>query len=194
MERRRRRIETVLVGNARVKIYRRTRTVAGHKYLTYEVCDYTSGHRQLRGFADHQAARKEARRIAGWLAKGDAVAAAVSGREAASFARCLELLRRVGDPPELACARYAGRGCRRYPCSSVSSLRASAQETGPSGEGCIMARASSGATPAFAPAHSSGPPHGLSGTRGAASCAGIGVSVPRSSCMRRTRSVPECCR
>jgi hypothetical protein len=34
MRRRRRRIEIVLVGNARVKIYRRTRTVAGHKYLT----------------------------------------------------------------------------------------------------------------------------------------------------------------
>ena len=41
------------------------------------------------------------------LAKGDAVAAALSGQEAASFARCLELLRAVGDPPELACARYA---------------------------------------------------------------------------------------
>ncbi len=41
------------------------------------------------------------------LAKGYAVAAALSGREAASFARCLELLRAVGDPPELACARYA---------------------------------------------------------------------------------------
>jgi len=107
MKRRRRRIETVLVGNARVKIYRRTRTVAGHKYLTYEVCDYTSGRRQLRGFADHQAARKEAWRIAGLLAKGDAVAAAVSGREAASLGRCLELLRPVGEPPELACARYA---------------------------------------------------------------------------------------
>lgn len=37
----------------------------------------------------------------------DAVAAALSGQEAASFARCLELLRAVGDPPELACARYA---------------------------------------------------------------------------------------
>lgn len=104
---RRRRIENVLADNARVRIYRRTRTVAGHKYLAYEVCDYTSGHRQLRGFADHQAARKEARRLAGWLAKGDAVAAAVSGREAAGFACCLELPRSVGDPPELACARYA---------------------------------------------------------------------------------------
>jgi integrase len=107
MKRRHRRIETVVVGNARVKIYRRTRTVAGHKYITYEVCDYTSGSRQLRGFADHQAARKEARRIAALLAKGDAVAAAVSGREAASLGRCLELLRTVGEPPELACARYA---------------------------------------------------------------------------------------
>ena len=35
------------------------------------------------------------------------MAATMSGREAASFARCLELLRAVGDPPELACARYA---------------------------------------------------------------------------------------
>lgn len=58
-------------------------------------------------FADHQAARKEAERIAQLLAKGDAMAAALSGREAACFGRCLELLRSVGEPPELACARYA---------------------------------------------------------------------------------------
>ena len=32
---------------------------------------------------------------------------AMSGREVASFARCLGLLRTIGDPPELACARYA---------------------------------------------------------------------------------------
>ena len=107
MKRRRRRIETVRDGNVRVKIYRRTRTVAGNDYLTFEVCDYTSGERKLRSFADHQAARKEAKRIAQLLAKGDAVAAALSGREAASLGRCLELLRSVGDPPELACARYA---------------------------------------------------------------------------------------
>ena len=60
----------------------------------------------MRGFADHQAARKEARRIAGWLAKGDAVAAAVSGREAATYGRYLELLRGVGASPELAFTRY----------------------------------------------------------------------------------------
>jgi len=35
------------------------------------------------------------------------VAAAVSRGETASFARCLELLRSVGDPSELACARSA---------------------------------------------------------------------------------------
>ena len=76
------------------------------RYPTFEVCDYTGGRRRLRSFADHQAAQKEARRIARLLAKGDAVAAALSGQEAASFARCLELLRAVGDLPELACARY----------------------------------------------------------------------------------------
>ncbi len=107
MKVRRRRVETVRVGNVRVKIYRRVRTVAGHRYPTFEVCDYTSGRRHMRSFADHQAAQKEARRIAGLLAKGDAVAAALSGQEAASFGRCLELLRTVGEPPELACARYA---------------------------------------------------------------------------------------
>jgi hypothetical protein len=98
MNRRRGKIETVLVGNARVKIYRRTRTVAGNDYPTFEVCDYTSGRRTLRSFANHQAARKEARRIAQLLAKGDAIAAAMSGREAASSGRCLELLRNAGDP------------------------------------------------------------------------------------------------
>jgi hypothetical protein len=84
-----------------VKICRRVRTVAGHQYPTFEVCDYISGRRHLRSFADHQAAQKEARRIAGLLAKGDAVAAALSGQEAASFGRCLELLRSVGDDHRL---------------------------------------------------------------------------------------------
>ena len=53
----------------------------------------------MRSFADHQAAR----RIAGLLAERDTVAAAVSGREAASLSRCRELRRAVGEPPELAC-------------------------------------------------------------------------------------------
>ena len=100
-------IETVTVGNARVKIYRRTRTVSGNEYPTFEVCDYTAGRRKLRSFADHGEALKEALRIARLLATGDAVAAAMSGKEAASFGRCMELLRSTGEPPELACARYA---------------------------------------------------------------------------------------
>ena len=55
-------------------------------------------------FDQHEA---KPRFIARLLASGDAVSAAASGREAASFGRCLELLRSVGDPSELACARYA---------------------------------------------------------------------------------------
>jgi hypothetical protein len=77
-----------------VKIYRRIRTVAGHHYPTFEVCDYTSGRRQMHSFADHGAAREEARRIARLLAKGDSMAAALPGQEAASFGRCLELFAR----------------------------------------------------------------------------------------------------
>jgi integrase len=100
-------VETVHVGNARVKIYRRVRTVAGNAYPTFEVCDFTSGRRKLRSFADHKAALDEAMRIARLLSTGDAVAASMSGKEAASFGRCLELLRTTTDAPELACARYA---------------------------------------------------------------------------------------
>ena len=64
------------------------------RYPTFEVCDYTSARRRMRSFAEHQAAR----RIAGLLAEGDAVAVAVSGWEAASLSRCLEWLRAVGEP------------------------------------------------------------------------------------------------
>jgi len=109
MERKTRRIETVHLGNATVKIYKRFRTVHGNSYPTFEVADFVSipGRRKMRMFADHQAAVKEATRICRLLATGDALAAAMSGKEAAAFGRCLELLRPVGDAPELACARYA---------------------------------------------------------------------------------------
>ena len=40
------------MGNAAVKIYRRTRTVDGNRYLTFEVYDYTGARRSLRSFAD----------------------------------------------------------------------------------------------------------------------------------------------
>lgn len=63
LKRPKRRIETDCVGNAAVKIYRRTRTVDGNRYPTFEVCDHTGGRRRLRSFADHQAAKREARRV-----------------------------------------------------------------------------------------------------------------------------------
>ena len=42
-----RKIETVRVGNAAVKIYRRARTVGGNRYPTFEVCEYTCGYKRL---------------------------------------------------------------------------------------------------------------------------------------------------
>ncbi len=101
--------ETVRIGNASVRIYSRSRTIAGKRYVIYEVCDYVSspGKRKLRSFNDHQAAIKEAQRLARLLSTGDATAAAMSGKEAASFGRCLEILRPVGVAPELACAIFA---------------------------------------------------------------------------------------
>ena len=46
-KRSKRRIETVRVGNTAVKIYRRTLTVDGNRYPTFEVCDYTGGRNRL---------------------------------------------------------------------------------------------------------------------------------------------------
>jgi integrase len=100
--------ETVKVGNVTVKVYRRERpTTTGQWRTIYEVCDYTAGVRRLRGFSEHGEARREAQRIAGQLATGDATAAQMLGSEAASYGRAVELLRPTGASLELASAIYA---------------------------------------------------------------------------------------
>jgi len=101
--------EAVSVGNVTVKLYRRQRWTANRKTkrTIYELADYTSGVRRLRGFTDHGDARKEAEKIARQLSSGDATAATMRNSEAASYGRALELLRPTGTALEVAAATYA---------------------------------------------------------------------------------------
>src|SRR5690242_2080051 len=100
--------ETVTVGNAIVRIYRRQRlTTMGKRRTVFEVADYTSRKRRLRGFTEHADARKEAEKIARQLSSGDATAATMRNSEAASYGRATELLRPTGTALEVAAATYA---------------------------------------------------------------------------------------
>ena len=96
------------VGNATVKIYqRRRRTIKGKWRTIFEVEDKTGEGRVLRGFSDEAKAKKEANRIASQLSSGDATAAKMLNREAASYGRAIELLRPSGISLEIAAATVA---------------------------------------------------------------------------------------
>ena len=93
---------TVTVGNVIVRIYRRNRPTASGKCRTvFEVADYTSGVRRLRGFTDAAEAKREAEKIARQLATGESTAATMRNTEAASFGRAIELLRPSGASLEV---------------------------------------------------------------------------------------------
>jgi integrase len=101
--------QTVTVGNAAVKIYRRGRGRGKARRWVFEVVDHTRGPglRRLRGFGDYREAHAEAKRLAEQLATGEAAAAQMLGSEAASYGRALELLRPTGLSLELAAASVA---------------------------------------------------------------------------------------
>ncbi len=99
---------TVSVGNVVVRIYRRKRrTVLGETRTIFEVADYTSGVRRLRGFNDATKAEREAEKIARQLATGETTAATMRNSEAASYGRAIELLRPTGASLEGAADAYA---------------------------------------------------------------------------------------
>lgn len=101
-------VTKVKVGSVTVRIYARSRkTVGGGERTVFELADYSTGVRRLRGFSDEAEAVREARRIAGQLSTGNAEAARMMGHEAASYTRAIELLRQTGDTLETACDRYA---------------------------------------------------------------------------------------
>jgi integrase len=100
--------EAVKVGNIVVKIYRREHaTVKNTNRESYEVADYTTGRRKLRGFVDLGEARREAEKVARQLSTGDATAAMMRNNEAASYGRSVELLRPTGAALEVAAGVYA---------------------------------------------------------------------------------------
>ena len=92
----RRKPETVKVGNIVVRIYRRQTTVKGREYQTYQVEDYTTGRRVLRSISDHGEAIQEAERIANQLSTGEVTAAQMSNSEAADYGSSVETLRPTG--------------------------------------------------------------------------------------------------
>lgn len=99
--------EAVKVGNIVVKIYKREHATAKDKNReSYEVSDYTTGRRKLRGFVDLGEARKEADKIARQLSTGEATAAMMSNAEAASYGRAMELIRPTGASLEVVAAVY----------------------------------------------------------------------------------------
>lgn len=114
----RRKPETVKVGNIAVKIYRRDKR---HKlkddkgkptgeiafYRVFEVEDFTTGRRRLQSFSDHDKAVAKANQIAEQLSTGKALAAALTNAEAASYGRGVELIRPTGATLETACDTYA---------------------------------------------------------------------------------------
>jgi len=100
--------EIVKVGNVIVRIYKRMRKMAKGKYRRiFEVADYSTGARQLRGFKDHEAALDAADKIARQIASGNTTAATMLNSEAASYGRAVELLRPTGATLEVASAVYA---------------------------------------------------------------------------------------
>jgi integrase len=102
--------ETVKVGSVIIKIYQRTRpTISGSTRTIYEVANYVGGKRRLQSFSDHAAARAEAQRIAGLISAGESTAADLSGADAASFGRAVQILRdaNLNTPLELVAAIYA---------------------------------------------------------------------------------------
>jgi len=101
---RRKKPETVKVGNITVKIYTRTKPTG---YTVHEVADYSTGTRRLRSFSDHQEARNEAQKIARLMATGETTAAAIRNPQAASYGRAVELLRPTGIPLELVAGHFA---------------------------------------------------------------------------------------
>jgi integrase len=93
-------------GNVFVKIYRRRRADGS---FGFEVVDYSAGpgNRRLISKPTLEAAQKEAQRIGRLLSAGEATAAQLNSREAASYGRAVELLRPTGIALELAAGLFA---------------------------------------------------------------------------------------
>lgn len=94
----------VMEGNASVRVYCIKRA---NGYPLFQVANHSTGKRKLEGFSDEIDALKRAGELAKLIQAGDVAGADLSGREAASYGRAIELIRPTGDRLETVADRYA---------------------------------------------------------------------------------------
>ena len=108
--------ETIKIGNASVKIYRRLKTVkfkrkdgtlVAKDYPVFSVEDYTSGKRTFHDTTKRAKAIAMAERLARQVSTGETTAASMRNADAASYGRATELLRPTGLSLEMAAANVA---------------------------------------------------------------------------------------
>ena len=94
-------------GSVCVRIYKVTRRSGLQKGATFfQVADYSTGRRRLVSFADLDAAKTAAERVACLLARGEVYAASFRAEDRAAHARTLELLAPLGIAVEVAVGDY----------------------------------------------------------------------------------------
>ena len=112
----RRKPETVKVGNVAVKIYRRQKTIKSKlkdgtivekDYTVYQVEDFTKGRRTFHDTTKHAKAVALAERLARQISTGQTTAASMTNSQAASYGRTVEILRPTGISLEMAAAIVA---------------------------------------------------------------------------------------
>jgi integrase len=118
-------VRTVDFGNTTVDIYSRAKKVNGYDYTVFEVADFTQGTRRMRSFTKLEKAIAEAEKIARQLSSGNALAAQMDSREAATYGNAIQILRAAGleTPLELVAARYVEAVQTRGSENFVEALR-----------------------------------------------------------------------
>jgi integrase len=97
----------IKVGSVVVKLYTRTRTVAGEPYPEFRVAWYAAdGKRQRKSFTDAKEARQFAEHTAQALNRGDALASTFTGTDATIYADTLLRLKALGVSLLEAVAEY----------------------------------------------------------------------------------------
>ena len=94
-------------GSVSVRVYSVIRKSGPQKGAQFfQVADYSGGRRRLVSFADLDAAKTAAERVAALLARGEGYAAGFRAEDRAAHARALELLTPLAVPIEVAVADY----------------------------------------------------------------------------------------
>lgn len=101
-------------GSAEVKIYHTPTKVKGKDYDQFTVAYYLGNERVRRRFSDLDQARTEAQAAVVKLANAEHESLKLTPADRAVYVQCLDLVRDLGKPLNLAVAEYAD-ACRRLP-------------------------------------------------------------------------------